>query len=506
MLFPIFLVAVLFVLTFVEIIFVLADNDILQRLQRVLNELDELKATNKRLVNRIVELENKASKVDKLEKDNHRLKKEVSELKEKLSKYENPKNSKNSSIPPSQDPNRETRSLRGKSNKKIGGQPGHKGYKLKKIEVPDEIILHDITKCECCNAALPSEGEIKSRQVFDIPKIKIRVTEHRIMVKTCTNCGKENKSNFPEGVVQEAQYGNRIKALSVYLQNYQMLPYQRTTEMIYALTGQKISQGTLANFQTEMHQRLSTFEEQIKSLLLLEGILHADETGVKVNGKGNWMHVASTGLLSFFGFHQKRGKEAIDSFNILPLYNGVLAHDRFGPYFKYGKEHTLCNAHILRDLLYIRETGKKKWAKDLSNLLTHLHQSLKQGKEFTEKNYQNIVKRWEEIIAPTINGYNKKYKKTKEESLAFALEKHKHLFLKFVKNKHIPFDNNQAERDLRMIKVKQKISGGFKEYAYAEYFARARAFISTLKKNNKNILENMNLAFNIDGFFPNLAE
>ena len=441
-----------------------------------------------------------------LKKENIRLSKRVAELEEKLSKYEHPKNSNNSSIPPSQDPNRETKSLRKKSNKKVGGQKGHKGNKLNKISNPDHIILHDVTQCKCCNTVLPKDGEVKSRQIFDIPKIEIKITEHRILIKKCTNCGVENKSNFPEELVQEAQYGNQIKSLGVYLQNYQMIPYARCVELLFDLTGHKISAGSLANFQSKIFNQLGSFESEIKLRLLQSSVLHADETGVKLNGDNNWMHVASNNFLSHFGFHRKRGQEAINSFNIIPLYNGTLVHDRFSPYFKYSCKHSLCNAHILRELLYLQENTDLKWVKNISNLLINLNHEKKYGREFTEKNYQNILKRWEELITPTISGYNSIFKKTKEEKLAFALEKHKHLFLKFVREKEVPFDNNQAERDLRMIKVKQKISGCFRVHSYGEYFARVRSFISTLKKNDKNILQNIQLAINNDGFFPDLAE
>ena len=182
-------------------------------LQRLLKEFKVLKKENKQLRKRLLRLE-------LLEKENIELHKRVNELEDKLSKYENPKNSGNSSVPPSQDPNRITKSLRKKSNKKVGGQKGHKGSKLLKVEKPDKIVLHDITQCECCNSQLSKEGEIKSRQLFDIPKIKIEVTEHQIITKICGNCGKKNKTNFPEGLVQEAQYGNNVKAFAVYLQNY----------------------------------------------------------------------------------------------------------------------------------------------------------------------------------------------------------------------------------------------------------------------------------------------
>jgi len=440
-----------------------------------------------------------------LKKENIELRKRVAELEEKLSKYENPKNSKNSSIPPSQDPNRQTKSLRKKSNKKVGGQLGHKGSKLNKINNPDKIIVHNITECKCCQAILPEEGETKSRQIFDIPKIKIEVTEHRIMLKKCTNCGARNKSKFPGYLIQEAQYGNNIKAFGVYLQNYHMIPYGRCAELIYDLTGHKLSEGSLANFQSKIYNQLGDFEENLKTLLLQSPVLNVDETGIRLNGDLNWMHVASTNLLSFFGYHQKRGKQAINDFNIIPLYNGNLVHDRFSPYFSYDCEHSLCNAHILRELLYLWESKQIKWAKDVSNLLINVHHKEKQEIEFTEKQYQNILKRLETLVSPILKNYNKIYSKTKEEKLAFALEKHKHLFLKFIKEKKVPFDNNQAERDLRMIKVKQKVSGCFRVPDYAEYFARIRSYTSTLKKNKQEILENILNAFEEKCFFPDFG-
>jgi len=441
------------------------------------------------------------------------LEKEVKILKEQLSKYENPKNSNNSSVAPSQDPNRQTKSLRKKSDKKVGGQQGHKGSKLLKTTNPDKVVFHDITVCECCQSILPNEGELKSRQIFDIPKIKIEVTEHQIISKRCSSCGAKNKSVFPKELVQEAQYGKHIKSFGIYLQHYQMIPYSRCVALIYDLTGHKLSAGSLANFQAKMHSHLDEFEKEVKQVLLQSPVLHADETGIRLNGKLNWMHVASTDLISFFGYHPKRGKEAINDFNILPLYKGNLVHDRFSPYFSYDCEHSLCNAHILRELLYLWESKQIKWAKDLSNLLVNVHHKKKKGIKFTESHYQNILKRWEVLIEPTLKNYNKVYTKTKEDlpagqagKLAFALEKHKLLFLKFIKKKEIPFDNNQAERDLRMIKVKQKVSGCFREQNYAEYFARIRSYLSTLKKNQQNILENILYAFEDNYFFPILAE
>lgn len=434
------------------------------------------------------------------------LRKEVKALKEKLSKYEHPKNSTNSSIPPSQDGFRKTKSLRKKSTKKVGGQKGHKGTKLKKVLKADKIVIHDITECSCCKAELPADGEVKSRQIFDIPKIKIAVTEHRIIIKKCSACGQKNKSVFPKELVQEAQYGNNIKSLGVYLQNYHMIPYSRCVELLDDLTGHKLSTGSLANFNKKMYYNLEEFEGKIKKLLLQSPVLNVDETGARLNGKLNWVHVASTKTISFFGFHQKRGKEAINSFQILPIYKGLITHDRFSPYFSYDCDHSLCNAHILRELFYLWETKEKKWAKDLSNLLINVHHQRKEGKVFLEKNYQNILERFSALIKPIIDTYDKVYNKTIEQKLAFALEKHKHLFLKFVIEKDVSFDNNQAERDLRMIKVKQKVSGCFRQEAYAQYFARIRSYISTIKKNKQNMLANVQNAFDGNSYLPVLAE
>ena len=431
------------------------------------------------------------------------LQEEVHNLKLKLAKYENPKNSTNSSIPPSQDINRKTKSLRKKSSKKVGGQLGHKGSKLKKVSIPDKVEFHDITECSCCHGILPSTGEIKSRQVFDIPKIKIEVTEHQIITKRCSNCGAKNKTDFPKYLVQEAQYGPNIKSFGVYLQNYHMIPYSRCSELIYDLTGHKLSVGSLANFQATIFDQLVGFENELKTLLLQEPVLHADETGVRVNGNLDWMHVASTNLLSFFGYHPKRGKEAINTFGILPLYNGNLVHDRFSSYFNYDCEHSLCNAHILRELLYLWESKGLKWAKDLSNLLVSVYHKIKQGFCFTETQYEHIRCRWNDLISPTIKAYNEVYSKTKEERLAFSLEKNQLLFLKFIREKEVPFDNNQAERDLRMIKVKQKVSGCFRVMTYAQYFARIRSYITTLKKNKEDILINILAAFMNTPYYPN---
>ena len=278
--------------------FILTDRELLKK---VLEELELLRAENEQFKLRIVDLE------------------------ARLEKYENPKNSGNSSIPPSQDPFRKTKSLRGKSKGKPSGQKGHKGKKLEMSSAPDKVVIHDIANCDCCGHTLPKEPEgFDARQVFDLPSIKIAVTEHRRNKKTCRHCGRENKASFPEGLVQPAQYGNNLKALCAYLQNYQMLPYARCSEFIEDLTGHPIATGSLSNFQRQCFELLAPYQEAAKRQLLKSPILHADETGVRLNGENHWVHVLSNARISFFEHHPKRGKKAMDAIGLLEKYKGIL--------------------------------------------------------------------------------------------------------------------------------------------------------------------------------------
>ena len=438
-----------------------------------------------------------------LKKENAKLRVRVGELEAELTKYKHPKNSGNSSVAPSQDPFRKTRSLRTKSNKPQGGQKGHKGSKLKKIETPDAIVVHDITQCNSCGKTLSDDSKgYDARQVFDIPPIEIHITEHRRVHKKCTCCGKLNKGTFPKELTQEAQYGVGIKSLCVYLQNYQMLPFARCSEFISDLTGHKISTGSFSNFQKKCFDHLQDYEQNIRQQLLQSSILHADETGVRLNGKNSWMHVISTKTISFFAHHLNRGKQAMKAIGILENYNGTLVHDRFSSYFSYSCEHSLCNAHILRDLIYVEETFNAPWAKSIRKLLVKAKNDKEQNPNLKASYYSQIFKKYVDLIRPVIKKYDKKFKKTDEQRLAFGLEKHKYLFLKFIKQPHVPFDNNQAQRDLRMIKVKQKVSGCFRSQTHAKYFARIRGYITTLKKNKQKVLENIQQAFLENPFLP----
>lgn len=432
------------------------------------------------------------------------LQKENAELKERLAKYENPKNSGNSSVAPSQDPFRKTKSLRGRSNRPQGGQKGHKGSKLGMIADSDALlVIHDVAQCGRCGHGLPEDADsYDARQVFDIPPITIQVTEHRRLHKTCGVCGKRNKGEFPKGLVQEAQYGNGLKSLCVYLQNYQMLPFARCSEFIADLTGHHLSRGSLSNFQKQCFDRLQDYQQNIEQRLLQSPILHADETGIRLNGKNSWMHVLSNKTISFFAHHLNRGKKAMDNIGLLGSYNGTLVHDRFSSYFSYQCDHSLCNAHILRDLVYVEEAFDAPWAKKIRELLIRAKRDKERNPNLKASYYSRIFKQYTGAVRPIIKDYDNKFKKTDEQRLAFGLEKHKYLFLKFIKQPHVPFDNNQAERDLRMIKVKQKVSGCFRSQAHAQYFATIRGYISTVKKNNEKVLESIQLAFLENPYMP----
>ena len=459
-------------------------------IKQLFAQVKQLLAQVKQLTARVKELTTRVKELEAVKLENKRLSKRVSELETTLSKHEHPKHSSNSSVAPSQDFYRKTRSMRGKSTRLPGGQKGHKGSKLNTVSNPDKIIEHQVDHCHYCGESLvePPIG-YDARQVFDLPEIKMEVTEHRVVKKVCSCCGKISRGSFPDGLSQQAQYGNRLKSLCIYLQNYQMLPYSRCAEFIEDLTGHKISCGSLSNFQSESFESLEDYHRQIKQLLLESSYLHADETGLRFNGNNSWMHVISNKLISFFAHHLKRGKQAMNDIGLLDIYKGTLIHDRFSSYFSYQCEHSLCNAHILRDLTYVEQRFDAKWAKQIKTLLIRAKRHKDKDPNIKSAYYSRIYKQYVNLIRPVIKSYDKKFKKTDEQRLAFALEKHKNLFLKFIKQPNLPFDNNQAERDLRMIKVKQKVSGCFRSQNHAQYFARIRGYISTVKKNKQPVLK-----------------
>lgn len=436
----------------------------------------------------------------------------IKKLEDQLSK-----NSNNSSKPPSSDgfnkPN--PKSLRPTGQRKTGGQPGHKGSQLEKHPSPDTVVLHTLNQCSKCGHFLfnviPCDYE--KRQVFDIPPLKLEITEHCAEVKQCTKCQHKTTANFPDGVTQATQYGERIKSLMIYLNHYQLLPYGRIREFIRDIFSHKISEGTVFNQTVECFERLEMTEVKIKELLSQASNLHCDESGIRAMGKLHWCHVASTDRLTAFTLHAKRGLEAIEQMGILKRYGGTLIHDHFKPYWNYEFPHALCNAHHLRELTFIYEQHKQTWAKHMIDLLLAIKKQIawhkEKGLSFIPSRIAAYERCYFEIIhqglwhPDNITIPKKRFKKqSKAKNLLDRLRHYHKSVLAFMYDFSIPFDNNQAERDIRMLKVKQKISGCFRSFANGQRFCRIRSYLSTARKNGKQILEAIEDVFRGIPFLP----
>jgi transposase len=479
--------------------------------------LGEVIGTMKALSNQIKEQQ---AKIDQLSKENRELNKRMKTL-ENSSK----KNSKNSSKPPSSDTfkKKKTKSLRKKSNKKPGGQKGHEGKALSLSANPDQIEVHRVDNCFKCGASLIDvENErYEIRQKIDILESKLNTIEHRAEIKICPECGHRNKGDFPKGVDKTVEYGNKIKSLSVYLSQYQLIPYERTKEIIKDIYGHELSVGTLVNFNNKCYSRLELIEDNLRKELLNSKVIHCDETGLKIKGINYWMHVASNEELTYYTSHKKRGKEAIDAARVLPEFNNVAVHDCWKSYDQYEQcSHAICNAHILRELNAITELEKQKWAEPFKLLLLDI-------KESVDSNYsKNIFHLEEDLLKKYSDEYDilvangkdedyqinhNEYTKRKNAKNSTSLNLLNRLTLKkdsvlaFMYDFDIPFDNNQAERDVRMVKVKQKISGTFRSTDGADWFARIRGYISTIKKKKLGVQECLETIFTSNPYDPTIS-
>ena len=295
---------------------------------------------------------------------------EILELKERIKALEDrlSKNSSNSNKPPSTDWPTKKRSLRGKSSRSPGGQKGHKGHNLKMVDNPDSIRVHKVSTCSSCGRSLEDilPAGYRKRQVFDLPPIEVHVEKHRAEKKNCPHCGQLNEAFFPEDISKPTQYGPRIKAILTYLNQYQLLPYERTSELFSDLFDIELSAGTIVNTNRVCFEALKSYEEKIKDKITASPVVHFDETGLYAEGDRWWLHVTSTKNLTYYATHPRRGKAATDVIDILPNFNGVAVHDSWNTYFKYKCSHALCNVHHLRELKGIEECYNQKWAGDMT--------------------------------------------------------------------------------------------------------------------------------------------
>lgn len=431
------------------------------------------------------------SVIERLEKENKELKQEINELKNQINK-----NSQNSHQPSSQDKFKKNNPQRPKSNKSSGGQKGHKGNFLKESEHPDRIIKHELKNCPFCYFNLENEisVKIKKAQVFDIPQLKIEVEEHQIEEKYCPCCQKFCCSSLPKGVEFGPHYGKNIQALMIYLRTYHLVTSGRLVELIEDMFHHKLSEGSLYNTEKACYNGLEKFENKLKDTLKVSSLLYADETGVKVLENNHYLHVLSTRYSTFFCIHSKRGQEAIEAINILPHFKGILIHDHFKSYFHYGYEHALCNAHHLRELQYVFDCTKHRWALDMQNLLKKI-KNTKDNQQLTAAKCKTFDLEYDHLIA--LGNIQQKEdphplcKAPKETCLLRRLKNYKFSTLLFMYQEQVPFDNNQAERDLRMMKVKMKISGCFRSLTGSQSFCRIRSYISTVKKNGMAVLQSL---------------
>jgi transposase len=413
-------------------------------------------------------------------------------------------NSTNSSKPPSSDPNRKKEPKR-KTGKKPGGQNGHIGTTLKKIDDPDIVEEIKIDRSKLPAGKYQHMG-FESRQVFDIDISRL-VTEYRAQILEDDN-GNRFIAPFPEGVTKAVQYGTGLKSHAVYMSQFQLIPYNRVQDHFSDQLHIPVSEGSLFNFNKEAFELLTEFEDRVKEKLTASALAHVDETGINIGGKGHWLHCVSNDNWMLCYPHEKRGTEAMNAMGILPGFKGILCHDHWKPYYKYDCTHALCNAHHLRELTRAFEQDDQKWAQKLRNLLETINCKVadaggaldaQESQKYRLK-YRAILKEGEsecpEPNEPQKKGKRGRIKKSKSRNLLERLRDYEQDTLRFMDNQIVPFTNNPGENDIRMTKVQQKISGCFRSIGGAKIFCRIRSYLSTCRKQGVKASHALDLLFN----------
>ena len=430
----------------------------------------------------------------------------IKELQEKLAA-----DSHNSNKPPSSNGFRKPpkpKSLREKSGKKSGGQPGNPGKTLMQVENPDHVVTHapPMTTCDVCLAMLPDAAIAEKRQVFDLPVIRYEVTEHQLLQTQC-RCGKIHRGAFPSDVSGPVQYGPRVLATVVYLTNQHMMPLQRTTEVIDDLFGLPMSESTVVSACMKAEERLQSTVHAIADSFQTAQVAHADETGCNIGGSLHWMHILATVFVTWIGVHKRRGAEAMNAFNILSTFAGTLVHDGWEPYRALSCVHALCNAHHLRELIARFEDGQA-WAGRMIELLRAACHEVNQAsdsilceerRQWYRQEYETILCQGEQEHPRIISsGKRGRTKQSKATNVLGRLRKYADDVWRFASDPAVPFTNNIAEQAVRMPKVKQKISGGFRTEAGAKNFCVIRSYIATMRKQRMNVFSALTMAFQGD--------
>lgn len=428
------------------------------------------------------------------------------------------RDSHNSHKPPSSDglaklPRR--RSRRQRSGKAPGGQPGHPGTTLAQVAEPTTVVPHRASACAQCGVPLDTAPVVarERRQVFDLPPQRLQVTEHQALHPACPQCQTVTAGQFPPDVTQPVQYGPGVKALAVYLQEDQHLPFERTQDYFRDVHQLPLSEGTLASARQTCAQRLEPVETAIQA-----AVGHFDETGARIDGQTHWLRVASTSSLTHYAVHPKRGQAAMDTIDILPAFRGTAVHDALGGYFQYDCAHSLCNAHLLRDLTAVSETTRQRWPARLAELLLKIKTAVARAQDagqtcLAARRLRHFTDQYRQLLRtglranppPKPTGRVGRPRQGPIRSLLLRLKTHQAAVLAFMLDFRVPFDNNQAERDLRMVKVRQKVSGGFRSWRGAQMFCRIRGYLSTMRKQGHNALAVLYSVFAGQPLLPRLT-
>jgi transposase len=437
------------------------------------------------------------------------------------------KDSHNSSKPPSSDGlKRKTKSLRAKSGKKAGGQIGHRGETLHLVAAPDEVVEHRPRHCPQCQTPLTDADVVlrERRQVHELPPgVRLQITEHQALHVQCPTCAHVSVGAFPAEAPSRAQYGSGVRAVAVYLVEQQHLPLGRVQQLLSDLWRMRLGRGTLVGWIAQAARVLQPVERHITEALSQAPVLHHDETGVRRAGRLAWAHVTSTSRLTHYAIHPKRGREALERIGILPHYRGVSVHDGWSSYRAYTAcRHALCNVHHLRELTYLEEQYQQLWAAEMKALLREMKAATDQARtgellSLTPRMRADFVDRYQALLSAGLaanpppadqerrQGQRGRLKQSPARNLLERLLLQQDQVLAFLDDLTIPFDNNQAERDLRGLKIQQKVSGCFRSAWGSEAYATIRGYLATLRKQGHALLPALNTAFAGQPLYPAFA-
>jgi transposase len=466
-------------------------------------ELQALRAENAALKAQVAELLPLKEQVEQL-------KEHVKQLMDRLAK-----DSHNSHLPPSSDRfvrKKKPRSLRKSSGKKPGGQAEHPGETIQWCSHPDEIIRHAVSACSHCQAELSAvvPQMVEARQIIELPSKRQVVIEHQAEQKWCPACGEVSAAAFPQEVRARVQYGSSVAAAASLLVVQHLLPIGRAAEVLVDLLGISLSEATITTQMQRAAAVLEPVEQQIKAALIQADVLHQDESSVYVAGQRWWTHVSATGALTHYAVHPKRGKDALDAIGILPKFRGRSVHDGWSSYWLYACLHALCNVHHLRELLFLSEEQQQEWAQEMKELLLSMKEACDQARAEGRTSLDPLeiadwIARYEAVFKagyqanppdppPEIPKKGRR-QQSAARNLLDRLSIHQDAVLAFLHDLRVPFDNSQAERDIRMLKVQQKVSGCFRTPGGAQIFCRLRSYLSSLRKQGLNLFTALQQTF-----------